>query len=797
VIIDIKARTSQYERSLKRATRATKDLDQGLGKLGKGALLAGAAGAAAAIAGIGIASVKVGIESAKAFAQFETSISRIEGLVGVPKEELAGMTAELKLLSVETARGPQELADALFFITSAGLEGAEAMNALEVSARAATAGLGDTGTIADVVTSAMNAYGDSITDAGVATDVLVATVREGKAEAPALAASMGRVIPIASKMGVTFDQVGAAMAAMTRVGLDANESATALRAILQSLLKPGNDAANALDEVGLSAQGLRQEIRDKGLFSALQTMTGAFEGQDDAVVRVFGNVRALTGVMSLMGENAAATEQIFKNLAVSTGALDTAFGAAADTGAFAFEQAKVRIEIALLEVGEELLPKLADALDLIAPLIPEIVEGFGELAIIFADIAADSIPTLIAAFEVLELVPLRIEESFLLMARALQGMVEGLDQVLGPWTNFNDTWSVARERQLAWIQTQFKVRTELDKGTNPLNIATTAILEMADANTINTDRMDTLRETLGLTTEQWGLQLATIIANAEALGLTGGQVSELTDLTGDSIPAWVAYIVGIDDAAEAAGRLGPAAIEAGEGVEESEGGITSILTPLGVLNEALRAAAGEAVGLSDAMLGFTNPTFKAVKAVNSLKTKVAELATEQGKSKQDLPKIAQLQLDVVEATLRAQSALDALGFDPANLEGSIAAIQEILGFSRVEAMELLETLGVLDGKDIKAVFTLETKVTGPGFRIVQPDDFLRRAHGGPVTPGNIYRINERGEEFFEPAVRGRIVPNHVINNTSGARTINLEVNGSDNPVEDGESLLLLAQIGGM
>lgn len=33
-----------------------------------------------------------------------------------------------------------------------------------------------------------------------------------------------------------------------------------------------------------------------------------------------------------------------------------------------------------------------------------------------------------------------------------------------------------------------------------------------------------------------------------------------------------------------------------------------------------------------------------------------------------------------------------------------------------------------------------------------------RAAGGSVTPGNLYRVNEKGEEFFSPGAHGRIIP---------------------------------------
>ena len=141
----------------------------------------------------------------------------------------------------------------MFFITSAGLRGQVALETLEASAKAAAVGLGDTATIADLATSALNAYGSDVLSAADATDVMVAAVREGKLEADALTGSMGRVLPVSSQMGIKFNEVGAAFAAMSRTGTGANEAATQLRSIMVTLLKPTKQAEEALAEMGLSS----------------------------------------------------------------------------------------------------------------------------------------------------------------------------------------------------------------------------------------------------------------------------------------------------------------------------------------------------------------------------------------------------------------------------------------------------------------------------------------------------------------------------------------------------------------
>ena len=62
----------------------------------------------------------------KMASDFESSMTKIQSLVGRSEQEVEGLTKSVLELSGKTARAPQELADAMFFITSAGIEGAGA-----------------------------------------------------------------------------------------------------------------------------------------------------------------------------------------------------------------------------------------------------------------------------------------------------------------------------------------------------------------------------------------------------------------------------------------------------------------------------------------------------------------------------------------------------------------------------------------------------------------------------------------------------------------------------------------------
>jgi hypothetical protein len=284
---------------------------------------------------------------------FDKSMTQIKSLVGVAGAEVDAMGERAKRMAADTGQSANAAAEALFFITSAGLRGEEAMQVLEASLKAAAVGLGETKTVADLATSAMNAYGSDVLSATDATDVMVSAVREGKLEADELAQSMGRVLPVASAMGVRFDEVGAAFAALSRTGTNAAEAATQVRGILTSLLKPTTDAQTALAEMGLSTQGLRQEINE--------------------------NVRALSGIMDLLGANVQTTRDIFDSMTESAGATAKAFEATSESASFQLTKALNEAKVAFTEMGAVILTEVLPLIKNLSKFITDLFKAFSNL----------------------------------------------------------------------------------------------------------------------------------------------------------------------------------------------------------------------------------------------------------------------------------------------------------------------------------------------------------------------------------------------------------------------------------
>lgn len=375
VQVTLRANVSSYLSSMRQAAGATAGFSSGtqrdLTKLGGTMQSVGKA----ATIGISVPLVGLGAVATKMAGDFDSAFTRMQSLAGVSAGEIDGLKASVLDLAGETGRAPAELAEALYFLRSSGLDAAEAVDALNVSAKASAAGMGDTATIADAVSSAMNAYGSETLSAADASDVLLGTIREGKGEPEELAAAIGRVIAPAETLGVSFDQVGAALASMTLVGLDAAEATTALRGILMALQNPTKEQADALADMGLSLQTVRDVVANQGLLPALTMLANGVGDNEEAMSALFGNVRALNGVLTLTGENSENTARIFDSLKDSAGATDAAFATWAESMGAKNAKAFAEFQTAMITAGETILP-----------IVTSIVGGAADIASAFSDL---------------------------------------------------------------------------------------------------------------------------------------------------------------------------------------------------------------------------------------------------------------------------------------------------------------------------------------------------------------------------------------------------------------------------
>jgi TP901 family phage tail tape measure protein len=369
--VKITANVSDFQKELG-------SLEKGLGSWGGKASAVGAKLTQAftlPLAGAAVAATKFASD-------FEKSTTKLVTLSGISEKQMRQMKQAVLDLAPSVGIGPRALSEALLVVTSTGFEGAQAMGMLELAAKASAVGMGDTKDIARALTAAVSAYGAENLSASKAADILHATVVAGGAEATELAGELGRVVGVASQLGVSFQEVGAFIATYTRLGLSAAEATTGLSGVLNTMLDPSKEARDALAGLGLSADSLRTSIAQAGLGATLTDLIGRLHGNADATGALFGNVRALAGVMGTAGTQAAGYKANLEAITASSGGLDAAFQRTKQTFAFMWDQFKADAERAAITLGTRLLPAATQILQAAKPLADAVVNmavGFSKL----------------------------------------------------------------------------------------------------------------------------------------------------------------------------------------------------------------------------------------------------------------------------------------------------------------------------------------------------------------------------------------------------------------------------------
>jgi len=323
-----------------------------------------------------------GVALAKLGADFDTLVTKIGTLTGAGSQDVEFFRAAVLRLAPALGQSPTDLAQGLLTITSIGPRGAEALDILENSAKAATIGFGSTETVARTVTAALQAYSATGLTAAQATDQLAVGIQAGGAEAEDFAGSLNRVIPIAAQLGVPLSDVISFVATFTKLGGTADEAVTGLRGALLAMVSPSDQASQALRGIGLSSEALRQEVKDKGLTETLIGLVDAFKGDPQGLSGIVEDVRALTGILNTAGVQAKSYRQVTADVVQANGTIDHELARTRATPGFAMRQVGNDAIAVATALGDRLAPALASTLQAAEPLlgvVAAMADGFSRL----------------------------------------------------------------------------------------------------------------------------------------------------------------------------------------------------------------------------------------------------------------------------------------------------------------------------------------------------------------------------------------------------------------------------------
>lgn len=339
------------------------------GKIAAGAMVA----AATAVATLGTAAVK-------SAAEYEAQLANVSTLLTGTEAEVAARTAEIgdQVLEISNRTGvaTADLTDGMYQVVSAFGDSADAAAILETAAKSAAAGNATTTDSINLLSAVTKGYGDTSAEAvQQAADLAFATVRLGQTSFPELAAGMGKVIPLASTLGLEQEQLWGAMATLTGVTGSTAEVVTQMKATMQAFLSPSKNMQAALKNMGYeSGQAL---LESKGLQGSLDALKDAVGGNELAFAGLFSSVEAQTAVLAMAGNQAENLTSKTAEMYEATGAANTAFERQTNNLKYDIQMIKNLGANFLTQLGTNILPYVREFAEAAMPVVSEALEKIG------------------------------------------------------------------------------------------------------------------------------------------------------------------------------------------------------------------------------------------------------------------------------------------------------------------------------------------------------------------------------------------------------------------------------------
>ncbi|MCA9386329.1 phage tail tape measure protein, partial [Candidatus Dojkabacteria bacterium] len=241
------------------------------------------------------------------FIELDKNIKNIGTLGRKDFEEFSQISLKLAADIPGTAA---DMANGIYQAISAGAQGTaqEIGQFVEVAAKAGVAGLSDTTTAVNGLTSVLNAYGRSYSDANEVADTFFAGIKLGKTSFAELNSSLASFIPSASAMEVGFDQATAAISRLTAVGTPTAQAGTQMNAAFTLLAKGTTPLHDALSVVGTDLGTLRDKLKQPvkdggGLVNVFREIKTAADASGKQLAELTGSVEAAKIIESLAGSN--------------------------------------------------------------------------------------------------------------------------------------------------------------------------------------------------------------------------------------------------------------------------------------------------------------------------------------------------------------------------------------------------------------------------------------------------------------------------------------------------------------
>lgn len=377
LVVKVRADTANLKSGLDSVTRSAGDTGMSFGKL-TAAIGLGNIAATAITATIGALTEQFK-KSWTEMLNLDTAMRKINVIAKQSEDGFNGMKEAVMEMSLKVPLATQDIAEGLYDIVSAMGYTEQSTKLAALAADVAVGGFTKMSVATDVLTSVMNAYGlKTLPEASKAMDILFKGVQLGKFDFEQLASSIGIATAEASKVGVSLEEVTAAMVNLNNAGFNAAESATILSGVLRSIYSPSKEASDIAASLGL--QWDLSALQAKGLNGVLMDMIEKTHGNQDAMIGLMGDARAVRGALVLASDGGNQFNKTLEQMKSSEGGVDAAVKEANKSWQAQWQLIQNNVSKTFGEFVDTVMPKVIGAVSYIAELVGTASGQFRKMA---------------------------------------------------------------------------------------------------------------------------------------------------------------------------------------------------------------------------------------------------------------------------------------------------------------------------------------------------------------------------------------------------------------------------------
>lgn len=353
-----KGSASKAEGDLKRVEDSSKKSNEQMGKVGTGALVAGAG----IVAGFAVA---VG-----AAAKFEKGMSGIQAVSGASTKEMETVRKKALQLGADTAFSASDAGSAIEELVKAGISIPDVMNgAADATVSLAAAGGVALPEAATIAANAMNQFGLSAADMPNIANKIAGAANTSAIDVSDFGQSMTQVGAVAHLTGLSFDDMAVAITAMGNAGIKGSDAGTSLKSFLSMLQPQTKKQTNLMKDLGLiTADGGNQFFTAAGKIKPMSQIAGTLakslkgmsEEQKMATLRTVFGSDAIRAAAVIAGQGAAGMDKLSAGIN-KTKAADVAATRMKNL-AGQTEQMKGSAETLAIQIGSMLIPIITKVL---------------------------------------------------------------------------------------------------------------------------------------------------------------------------------------------------------------------------------------------------------------------------------------------------------------------------------------------------------------------------------------------------------------------------------------------------